>query len=317
MNYYTSYGLQIFSYEPLLNLPSLKSASNSIKLNFILDKNKPIVPDYNYKKQIKYIIPDLETAELFILNDFFYINFIHRNTWGSYIINKEKNIVDIRYYPEINKKEFISLFYQPIMSYLARLNQKTCLHANVLYKNNKAFAFMGNSGVGKSTLSVYLWKKGLKLLSDDVCVLSNKNYSSFEAWQGQQRFKLYSEIANLIDKDRIQETVFNNDYSKVYFNSKNKEFVEKVELNTIYYLKSRIKNIEAPIIKTLKKDEAFQILLSNSIVKEIMSKEDIINEFKFLSELSKNIKIKEVIIPDSIELLDYSTNILLEDILIS
>lgn len=46
------------------------------------------------------------------------------------------------------------------------------LHACCLRVGDKAVAFAGDSGVGKSTLAATLWKRGHSLLSDDVTVVN-------------------------------------------------------------------------------------------------------------------------------------------------
>ena len=66
------------------------------------------------------------------------------------------------------------------------------LHGSVVAINGKAYAFIGDSGVGKSTLASAFLAKGYELLSDDViavslnqenCPIINPSYPQQKLWQ--------------------------------------------------------------------------------------------------------------------------------------
>ncbi|MDQ8186268.1 hypothetical protein [Pelagicoccus sp. SDUM812002] len=50
--------------------------------------------------------------------------------------------------------------------------RRLVLHGSVVSSGGKAVAFLGDSGVGKSTLAASLVKAGMALLSDDICSIS-------------------------------------------------------------------------------------------------------------------------------------------------
>jgi hypothetical protein len=51
------------------------------------------------------------------------------------------------------------------------------LHGSAMAVNGHAYAFVGHSGVGKSTLASILLRRGYRLLSDDVIAVSSQNGS--------------------------------------------------------------------------------------------------------------------------------------------
>ncbi len=66
------------------------------------------------------------------------------------------------------------------------------LHACALECNGRGFAVLGRSGAGKSTLSAWLVDRGVRLLSDDVCVV-RKAAPGFVAEPGIPRLRLWRE----------------------------------------------------------------------------------------------------------------------------
>lgn len=63
------------------------------------------------------------------------------------------------------------------------------LHGACVEMNGKAYGFIGESGVGKSTLTMGLMQKGYKVLSDDVVALK-LNEGKFWAYPGFKRMRL-------------------------------------------------------------------------------------------------------------------------------
>jgi hypothetical protein len=65
------------------------------------------------------------------------------------------------------------------------------LHANAVVVDGRAYAFGGESGMGKSTLAARFHDAGFQVLADDVCVVSRTAAGEFVAWSGIPRVKLW------------------------------------------------------------------------------------------------------------------------------
>jgi hypothetical protein len=72
------------------------------------------------------------------------------------------------------------------------------LHANAVVLDGKAHAFVGPSGAGKSTLAAYFTRRGIRVLSDDVCALSFDADGRPLAWPGLPRVKLWQDAADAL-----------------------------------------------------------------------------------------------------------------------
>jgi hypothetical protein len=68
------------------------------------------------------------------------------------------------------------------------------LHANAVEIAGKAFAFMGPSGEGKSTLAAAFHDRGYRIIADDVCVVGFDGEGVAHAYPGLPRLRLWDEV---------------------------------------------------------------------------------------------------------------------------
>jgi hypothetical protein len=67
------------------------------------------------------------------------------------------------------------------------------LHANAIEIDGHAVAFMGHSGVGKSTMAAWFLDRGHRILADDVCVVAPDASGTPLAYPGIPRLRLWRE----------------------------------------------------------------------------------------------------------------------------
>jgi hypothetical protein len=79
------------------------------------------------------------------------------------------------------------------------------LHAGALDIGGRAWAFVGASGAGKSSLVVALAASGAGYLCDDVCVLDVPAHGAVRAWPGLARLRVSPQICTLLGLDDQQE----------------------------------------------------------------------------------------------------------------
>ena len=156
------------------------------------------------------------------------------------------------------------------------------LHANALEKEGKVIICMGKSGIGKSTISYLLMKKGWKLLSDDLVAIDDNHMvlpgiPRIKLWKDTiDAFKLdITKLKNLpyykdkfvIDRKYIKASFSSNKLSEVYYldNGINFSYSKplKVENATerMLYLKRNIYRPE--LIKGMKNEYSFFLKLTD------------------------------------------------------
>jgi hypothetical protein len=75
------------------------------------------------------------------------------------------------------------------------------LHANAVEIGGKAFAFMGASGAGKSTMAAWLHDHGYPIIADDVCVVGFADDGRPQVHRGVARLRLWRDVLDATGRD--------------------------------------------------------------------------------------------------------------------
>ncbi len=73
---------------------------------------------------------------------------------------------------------------------------EVALHASVVEVGGRCVALAGNSGAGKSTLAAWLWSRGHRVLSDEICLLEAGPDGRYHVRPGPPVFQLWREVLN-------------------------------------------------------------------------------------------------------------------------
>jgi hypothetical protein len=85
------------------------------------------------------------------------------------------------------------------------------LHANAIEIDGRAFAFMGASGEGKSTLAAWFHDRGFRVIADDVCVVRFDDEGRAYAVPGLPRLRLWQDALEASGRE-------SGDYERSYAN---------------------------------------------------------------------------------------------------
>ena len=103
--------------------------------------------------------------------------------------------------PRSNIHDMATYLQGPVLGFVLRLQGITCLHASVVTVDGYAFAFVGQSGLGKSTLASSLSQRGARVLSDDILALESIG-GKIVALPGYPRLRLWPESAEFLLGDK-------------------------------------------------------------------------------------------------------------------
>ncbi len=147
-----------------------------------------------------------------------------------FLINDKEIYISIRN-SQYRKEAAISIMGIP-MGYFLQNNGFQVLHGSSVTMNNTAVSFVGKSGVGKSSIALALMNNGLRLVTEDLCIIKNKNIYNFSSWIKSTKSSIPEELAYLdkilIKNDSRQRSLFKFDNRHIS-KSKNK-------LKAIYFL---------------------------------------------------------------------------------
>lgn len=287
--YYTAFGLIIKSE---LKLPEL----NSIK---------PSEPDFQIR--FGYVPNSLKTVRfkgiLFETNS---NEFLFRNDIVNIYICEGK---DIWLHPNKN-----SSFHEIRLHVLGTgmgiiLHQRGIhpLHGSSIVYQNHAYIFSGSSTSGKSSLAAAFAKKGYKILSDDISVITVNETGIFEVQPGIPHIKIWKDVQDVLNFPNVKKKV--RPQLEKYYISHQIEFHDNpVPLEAVIVL--NIKRSEGIEFSKVSGVEKFNSLRDNTFRIRIMdSSGHTESHFHTFSKLANSVelyKIKRASIPLNIkELADF------------
>jgi hypothetical protein len=95
--------------------------------------------------------------------------------WAEFRIEHGGRQVVVALAEQVDLAEALELLLGSVFSCVFMQRGVTCLHASVVAFGDRAFAFVGPRGAGKSTLALALVQRGARLVSDDVAVLTERD----------------------------------------------------------------------------------------------------------------------------------------------
>ena len=182
------------------------------------------------------------------------------------------------------------------------------LHGSAVKIDNQAIAFLGHSGIGKSTLTAALNERCFHLIADDVLAIKidGDKYSVYPSFS---RIKLYDDVIEHLKYYPNSYTKVHPEFQKYNFKTGNNFSIKPVPIKTIFILEKNEKNQ----IKLLKPQEKLIELAKNSYLKPIFKKTDKSHNLLQCTNLAKKTDIKKLEICHSFKKLNEIIKIIEND----
>jgi hypothetical protein len=181
----------------------------------------------------------------------------------------------------------------PVLGVLLRLRGVTCLHASAVAFGDKAVAFVGAEGAGKSTTAAALAQRGHAILSDDVVTLAEHN-GSFFVHPAYPYLCLWPESVESLYGSAEALPRFSANYEKRCLSLRKQvlRFEERaLPLSAIYILGDR-RGDPAPMVEELTPSRAFFSLVVNTFATNTLDSNMRAKEFEILARLAPNVPIR-------------------------
>jgi hypothetical protein len=192
-----------------------------------------------------------------------------------FLIDKSKILVSIK--DKNIDQASISILGIPL-GYLLQNNNFQVLHGSSVTFNGSAISFIGKSGVGKSSLAMSLVDKGLKLVTEDLCLIKNSSIYNFSNWVKTNNKSFPLKIASLgkilIKKDSRNRSFYKLDDRHISSRKNN--------LKSIYFFE----DAKHRSIKKLEAAESFKYLFTYAYRKNDID----VDSFKKLAEISEKVE---------------------------
>lgn len=216
----------------------------------------------------------------------------------------------------IPRGDAVSFLIGPVLAIVCRMRQIPCLHASVLMVDDRAFALMGDKGVGKSTTAAMLHTLGARLVTDDVAVMHRGRDGRLFVQPGYPYMRLTPEASAMCDQRFSLDNVVLSTGAKCYIPAYSADGASEfptgpVPLERVYLLSSR--NATSCGIDTIDRPRALRELNRNAYVRYVTDDKIRKKDFELFASLARSGSVRATTRPDDLTTLEAFCKQLLQE----
>lgn len=184
----------------------------------------------------------------------------------------------------------------PVIAFVLRLRGVTCLHASAVGVGDRAIAFVGEPGAGKSTTAAAFARLGYPVLSDDVVVLSDRN-DRFFVQPGYPRVNLWPDSVRALfgSEDALPHITPTWDKQYLALDQNGYRFQSvPLPLGAIYILAERKLGSTAVVVEELSGSAALTTLVANKYLHYLLDREMQCRDFDVLGRLITQVPVRRI-----------------------
>jgi hypothetical protein len=293
---YAAYGVSIRSDAPLpLALPPL-AASGLFEIQ-VQNKNGPIDPSiqgengFEQNPSTAFDVASLPDGS----------NYMRMRGVGEISVSPDGRSLACHRYAESASESFnVYLLTQALSFALVKCGLEP-LHATAVAIDGKAAVFLGDCGLGKSTLAAAFLQAGCRLLTDDLLVLY-KTHAALLAYPGSPRIKLFPRMARKFLGEAVTGVPMNPYTHKLIVPLKEWQVCAHVlPVGAVYALApaSDVRGAEFHLA-TLNRRQAFLTLLASTFNRTILDTTRLQRQFETTQALANTLSVKRLSYPRSL-----------------
>lgn len=184
----------------------------------------------------------------------------------------------------------------PVLGLLLRLRGVMCLHASAVAFGDRAVAFVGSEGAGKSTTAAALAQRGHAVISDDVVALVERE-GRFSVLPAYPHLSLWPDsVKMLYGPDKTLPTL-SPDWGKHLLSlaANRLKFEQRsLPLGAIFILGERSADSRAPFLESMPHKEGLLSLVANSFATNLLDQEMRASEFSLLGRVLSVVQIRQL-----------------------
>jgi hypothetical protein len=199
--------------------------------------------------------------------------------------------------PPLPLEDFYMYLVGPVMGFLLRHRNITCLHASAVELHDRAVLFSGNVGYGKSTTAAALALRGTPVLGEDIVPLKLTE-GCYWAMPGYPRVCLWPDaVAKLFgDGHTLPRLCPTWDKRYLQLDGVRAKFAaERKPLGIIYLFGGRSDESRAPFIESIPPKEAVLGLVQNTYMNWLIDRERRAAEFDELCKIVLKVPVRRVV----------------------
>jgi hypothetical protein len=184
----------------------------------------------------------------------------------------------------------------PVLGLLLRLRGVTCLHASAVSFGDRAIAFVGSEGAGKSTTAAMLAQKGCAVISDDVVALTERQ-GAFYVYPAYPYLCLWSDSVSIVYGPEKKLPSFSASWDKRLLSLAGNQLrfeAQPLPLGAIFVLAERSSLATAPLIEFMNPKESLLALVANSFATNLLDNEMRAREFEFFGRMLRSVPVQRL-----------------------
>jgi hypothetical protein len=201
------------------------------------------------------------------------------------------------YQPPLTAEDMAAYFLGPVLGFLLRWRNITCLHASGVEIGGRAVCFCGDAGYGKSTTAAALALRGFPVLAEDIVALEESG-GEFHAVPGYPRVCLWPESVSMLlgRADALPQLTPVWEKRYLELDGQRAKFSQtELPLGVVYVLAPRSSDDSAPRIEKLSPREALLELVQNTYMNWVLGRHQRANEFDTLSRLVHQVPVRRIV----------------------
>jgi len=184
----------------------------------------------------------------------------------------------------------------PVLGLLLRLRGVVCLHASAVTLGDRAVAFLGSEGAGKSTTAAALAQRGHAVIADDVVGLVEQD-GRISVLPAYPHLSLWPDsVMMLYGPDKALPSL-SSDWGKQLLSlpANRLKFEQRsLPLGAIFVLGERSSDSRGPFIESLPHTEALLSMVANSFATNLLDQDMRAHEFSLFGRVLSSVPIRHL-----------------------
>jgi len=184
----------------------------------------------------------------------------------------------------------------PVLGLLLRLRGVTCLHASAVSFGDRAIAFVGSEGAGKSTTAAMLAQKDCAVISDDVVALTERQ-GAFYVYPAYPYLCLWSDSVTIVYGPEKKLPSFSASWDKRLLSLAGNHLkfeAQPLPMGAIFVFGERSSLANAPLIESMSPKESLLSLVANSFATNLLDSEMRAREFEFFGRMIRTVPVRRL-----------------------
>src|ERR1043165_9608214 len=181
----------------------------------------------------------------------------------------------------------------PVLGFVMLLRGIVCLHASAIAIGDKAIAFVGPAGSGKSTTAAAFAERGFDVLAEDVVTLDDRG-DRFLVRPGYPCIRLWPPAVKALYGSEAHLPRLTPNWDKCCLDLSERFHAAPLPLAAIYHLGERQHDSRAPYVEPLDRSEGLMALVANTYATKLMDRQMRAREFELLTRVVGNVSVRRV-----------------------